>query len=564
MKILGINGCGWLNVAHDASAVFLENGKIKWAVEEERFIKQKKAYDKKPFNAIKFCLEKEKISLDDIDIVAFSWDWNKYLSKRPQPEYESDEALLNNFFPRKFFSYTKKPKILKVEHHLAHASSTFRCSGFENAAILVVDGQGEYCSSSIWVGKKDEPISKAWSNRIEESLGFLYSAACKYIGMRNGDEGKMMGLAPYGKPQDAIIKKISKFKPRLAKDDLDRRDGQMRPIIDQWIKFFEKEFCPKDSTKINFNNLEGSMTKNIKFTKFQKDFAASVQKYLEIEVVKLAKKAVDMTGFNSLCLAGGVALNCVANSRILKNGIVKEMYVQPASNDAGTAIGAAIEASFMLKKNFSFEKLSSVYFGPEYSNKDIKKLLDSYRINYRKFRDISKICAELIHKGEVIAWFQGKMEFGPRALGNRSILANPTKRDTWKKVNKIKNRELWRPFAPSILSEKTENYFEIRDNFYFMIIASKVKKDKIKEIPAVVHQDKTSRPHAVYQNSNKKYYNLIKNFEKLSGVPVILNTSFNDKGEPLVCTPKDAIRTFFSSNLKYLAIGDFLIEKVNY
>ena len=561
MKILGINGCGWLNVAHDASAVFLEKGKIKWAIEEERFIRQKRAYDKKPFNAIKFCLEKERISLDDIDVVAFSWDWYKYLPKKLWREYESNEFLLNSFFPKKFFSYTKKPKILKIEHHLAHASSTFRCSGFENAAILVVDGQGEYCSSSIWAGKKDEPILKIWSNNIEESLGFLYSAACKYIGMRNGDEGKMMGLAPYGKPQDAIITKISKFKPRLIKYDLNQRDGQMRPIIKQWIRFFEKEFGSKDSTPVLFNNLEGVMTKNLKFTKFQKDFAASIQRHLEIEILKISKKAVELTGLNRLCLAGGVALNCVANSKILENKIVKEIYVQPASNDAGTAIGAALEASFILEKNNSFDEMTHTSFGPEYSNKDIKEVLDSYKIRYRKFRNISRKCAKLIHKGEIVAWFQGRMELGPRALGKRSILANPTKKDMWIKVNKIKNRELWRPFAPSILSEKAEDYFDIKDNFYFMIVASKVKEDKIEKIPAVVHKDRTSRPHAVNQNHNKKYYDLIKSFERLCGIPVILNTSFNDRGEPLVCTPKDAIRTFFSSNLKYLAIGDFLIEK---
>ncbi len=562
MKILGINGCGWLNVAHDASAVFLDNGKLKWAVEEERFIRQKRAYDKKPFNAIKFCLEQEEINLDDVDIIAFSWDWSKHLPRKSQ-KYESDEELLSNFFPKKFFYYDKKPKIIKIEHHLAHASSTFRCSGFENAAILVVDGQGEYCSSSIWSGKKYEPISKEWSNNIKDSLGFLYSAACRYIGMRNGDEGKMMGLAPYGKPQEEIIAKISKFKPKMTKDDLNRHDGQMRPIIGQWIRFFEREFGAKDSTPVSFNNMEGTITKDIKFTKFQKDFAASLQEYLEREIIKLAKKAVELTGFDRLCLAGGVALNCIANSKILENEIVKEIYVQPASNDAGTAIGAAIEASFMFDKKLSFDRIGHTYFGPEYSNEEIKKVLDSYEINYKRFRNISKKCAELLHKGEIVAWFQGKMELGPRALGNRSILANPTKKDMWIKVNKIKNRELWRPFAPSILSEKTKDYFEIKDNFYFMIVASKVKKSKIEKIPAVVHNDETSRPHAVNRNYNKRYYNLIKSFEKLSGIPLVLNTSFNDKGEPLVCTPKDAIRTFFASRLKYFAIGDFLVEKFN-
>ncbi len=560
MKILGINGCGWLNVAHDASAVFLDKGKLKWAVEEERFIRQKRAYDKKPFNAIKFCLEQEEINLDDVDIIAFSWDWFKHLPREFQ-KYESDKEILSNFFPKKFFLYNKKPKILRVEHHLAHASSTFKCSGFEKAAILVVDGQGEYCSSSIWAGEKNKPLSKKWSNNIEDSLGFLYSAACRYIGMRNGDEGKMMGLAPYGRPKNSIISKLAKFRPTLTKDDLRRRDGQMKPIIDQWIKFFEKEFGPKDSTLVSFDNSEGSMIKNVKFTKFQRDFAASVQRHLEIEIVKLARKAAELTDLDKLCLSGGVALNCIANSKIIEDQIVEEIYVQPASNDAGTAIGAALEASFKLERGYSFDKMFHVYLGPEYSNKEIKKILDSYKIKYKKFENISKKCAELLNKGEIIAWFQGRMEFGPRALGNRSILANPKMKNTWIKVNKIKNRELWRPFAPSVLLEKVNDYFKIQDNFYFMIIASKVKKDKIKNIPAVVHKDKTSRPHSVNFKFNKKYYNLIRNFEKLSGIPLVLNTSFNDKGEPLVCTPKDAIRTFFASKLNYLAIGDFLIEK---
>lgn len=560
MKILGINGCGWLNVAHDASAAFIEKGKIKWAVEEERFIRQKRAYDKKPFNSIKFCLEQEKISLDDVDIIAFSWDWKKYLPRELQ-KYESDEEILSNFFPKKFFSYNKKPKLLRVEHHLAHASSTFRCSGFEKSSILVVDGQGEYCSSSIWIGEKNRPILKIWSNEVEESLGFLYSAACRYIGMRNGDEGKMMGLAPYGKPVNSIISKISSFKPRLNEKDLKRRDGQMRPIVEQWIKFFEKEFGKKDSTKVKFSNLDGLMTKNVKFTKFQKNFAASIQKYLEIEVAKLAKKAVELTGSNRLCLAGGVALNCIANSKILENKIAESIYIQPASNDAGTAIGAALEASFQFEENNHFDKMYHPYLGQKYSNKEIKKILNMYKIKYKKIKNISNKCAELINEGQIVAWFQGRMEFGPRALGNRSILANPGIKDMWKKVNEIKNREIWRPFAPSILSEKTKDYFKIKDGFYFMIVASEVNKHKIKDISAVVHKDKTSRPHAVVPRFNKKYYELIKSFEKLSGTPLILNTSFNDKGEPLVCTPKDAIRTFFASKLKYMAIGDLLIEK---
>ena len=261
-------------------------------------------------------------------------------------------------------------------------------------------------------------------------------------------------------------------------------------------------------------------------------------------------------------MAGGVALNCIANSKILENRIVKEIYVQSASNDAGTAIGAALEASFILEKDHSFDKISHTYFGPEYSNEEIKEVLDSYRINYRRFRNISKKCAELIHKGEIVAWFQGKMEMGPRALGARSILMDPRKAENKDIMNnRVKYRESFRPFCPSIIDEAKDEYFINAESDPFMIISCNVRKQKIKEIPAVVHVDGTARPQIVTKERNAIFYKLLKSFENLTKVPVLLNTSFNIKGEPIVCTPSDAIKCFYDTGIDYLAIEDFLISK---
>lgn len=556
MKILGINGSGWLEVAHDAAAVLVDNGKIKWGIEEERLIRQKRAYEKKPFNAAKFCLHNENLILNDLDGIAFSWNWSKY-GNNESKKYEKQDYLLNLFFPKKFFNYTKKPKVFLIDHHLCHASSAFRCSGFDESAILILDGQGEHCSTSIWYGNKDKEIKLIWSGKIEESLGFFYSAVCRYIGMRNGDEGKLMGLAPYGIPDERIIKSLRKFRGKLSRKDYVNRNGQMKPIINQWLVFFKNNFGPEDKTKTGFNNINGQIKKELKFTKFQKNFAASAQKFLEEEIVKYSQKALDLTKSSNLCLSGGVAMNCIANSKILKKISLNNFYVQPVSNDAGTAIGAALEASYM-KGVRNFEKMDNVYLGPSFDNNQIKKVLDEAKIKYKYIKEIEKIGARLLSKGKIIAWFQGRMEMGPRALGNRSILADPSKMNMNKKVNLIKNREKWRPFAPSILKEKVSEYFAPKDNYLFMIVGSDVIN---KKIPAVTHKDNTSRPHSVDKKINPRYYKLIQEFEKLSKTPVVLNTSLNDKGEPLVCSPKDALRTFFSTRLEYMIMGNYLIKK---
>ncbi len=559
MKILGINASPWLNVGHDASAALLIDGELKFAIEEERLTRKKRAYDSLPLLSIKACLDNQNLELDDINYIVFSWDWEKVGPSNEIDYKVKKEEILNKFFPRKYFNYKKDPNLNYVEHHLAHAASSFRCSGFDKAAILVIDGQGEYCSASIWLGEGNK-IKKIWNNKIEDSIGYFYSSIERYIGMRNGDEGKLMGLAPYGKQKEEIIEKLESINFVLDKKELKNKSGQQKAIVALWLKEFEKLLGSKDNTNTKFNKLTGQFSKTVNFTEYQKSIAASAQKLLEKKILELVERAVNLTGCNLLCLSGGVALNCIANQRILESGKVKEIYVQPASNDAGSSIGAALE--FYAKKGYNSKfRLNNVYLGPEFTNNEIENELKKFKIKYTKEKDICLKCARLVSEGKIIGWFQGKMEFGPRALGNRSVISDPTKREMWEKVNQIKERELWRPFAPSIINEKKKEFFELNDSFDFMIVGSNVVSSKLNKIPAVVHVDKTARPHAVKKEVNPKFYSLIENFEKITGIPVVMNTSFNGKGEPIVCTPRDAIKVFYSSGLDYLALGDFLIEK---
>ncbi len=557
MIILGLNASPWLAVGHDAAAALIIDGDVKIAIEEERLTRKKRAYDTLPILSSKCCLDYAKLTLDDIDCVVFDWDFEKVgLGKTNYLVSESEIA--DKFFPKKYFDYKKIPKMLFVEHHLAHASSTFRCSGFDSSAILIVDGQGEYCSSSIWYGKNGK-IRKIWSNTIEESIGYMYSSIERYIGMRNGDEGKLMGLAPYGTVRKDIVDTLKKISIKINKEDLNKKSGQQKIVVSQWLKEIDKKFDKKDSTKTGFNKMTGQFSKSVNFNQFQKDLAASAQYFLEQKILELVDKAVKLTGCKNLCIAGGVALNCIANQKVLESGKIENIYVPPAPNDAGCAIGAALEV--YSKSHNITKRLDNAYLGLDYTDAEIQKELDNFKIKYTKTTDSSKYCANLLSKGKIVGWFQGRMEFGPRALGNRSVLANPTSAKMWEEVNIVKERELWRPLAPSILVDYVKDYFELENDFHFMIIGSKVKKNKIDKVSAVVHVDNTSRPHAVEMNLNPKYYKLIKHFEKLSGVPIVLNTSFNGKAEPIVCTPRDAIKAFYSSGLDYLIIGNYVIKK---
>ena len=341
MKVLGINGSGWLNVTHDPSVALIINRKIVCAAEEERFTRKKRGYDSLPFNSIKFCLDYEKLNLDDIDYIAFGWDWKRYglygVAKKLK-----EKDIINKFFPKKYFNYDNKLKIKFIEHHKAHASSVFRCSGLKKSGILILDGQGEYCSASIWLGDKDK-IKKLWHNKIEDSLGYFYSSICRFIGMKNGDEGKLMGLASYGKSDQEIIDKLKSIKIKLTKKDYLSRSGQHKQIVNQWISNLEGLFGSKNDKDPKYNKNLGSFYRIINFNKFQKNLAASAQKLIEEKIMNLVDKTIRLTKSKNICLAGGVAMNCVANQRILENKKIDKLYIPPASNDAGVAIGAALE-----------------------------------------------------------------------------------------------------------------------------------------------------------------------------------------------------------------------------
>jgi carbamoyltransferase len=558
MKILGING--WIDRSHDASACLIIDGKIISAVEEERFVRQKKAYDRLPINSVKFCLQENKLTLDDIDYVSFGWNWKKLYELRGKRYTFNSAEIIEKFFPRKYFKYKKIPKLHFIEHHLAHASSTFRCSGFNDSAILVVDGQGESCSTSIWKGKNNE-IKKVWEDTIGNSLGYFYTAVTKYVGMKDGDEGKLMGLATYGSPDEKIIDKLNDFKVKIPREEFRCNLDEQDFVVNRWLRFLEGEFGPINAPNTYFKKENGTILKNLDFDSCQKNIAASAQKLLELKMIDLVRFALKKTNCKNICLSGGVALNCIANKEILKNNDIDNLFIQPASNDAGVSMGAALE-SFCRKGGKLNFKLNRSDFGPEFTNLEIKKELDLMNLSYKKVSNISKECAELIKDGKIIGWFQGRMEWGPRALGNRSIIANPTSMAMANKVNlNVKNRELWRPFAPSLLSEFSKDYLKIESDYDFMVLGSEIYPEMKKRIKGVVHLDGSIRPHVVKKSVNPKYHKLITEFYNLTGIPLVLNTSFNVRGEPIVCTPKEAVKTFFSTGLDCLAMGDYLIKK---
>lgn len=563
MIILGING--WYTRSHDPSAGLIKDGKILAMAEEERFIRKKYAFDKIPVNAIGYCLNEANISPNEIDIVAFGWDYRLMYSLRQIKFSYHNDAILDTIFPRNIFRYKIKPKLVIVPHHLAHAASTFFTSGFNEATILVVDGQGENESTTIAYGKGNE-ISILKTFPIRDSLGYFYESINKYIGFHYLDSGKTMGLAPYGKTNVDFrnIKTDDKrynvnLKKELQYDSLHL--DEQEALVALWHEELKKYVKFPNKVKYVFDKNKNKIKPKFDIPQVYKDLAASAQDALENTMIHLVKIAIKMTGVKDVCLSGGVSLNCVANSKILQNTPINNLFIFPSANDAGVSAGAALYAAALYDKKTKFSKIIHPYFGPEYTNREVEKILKSRKICYTKAKDIYKTGAKLLAENKIIGWFQGRMEIGPRALGNRSILANPTIKSNWKRVNIIKGRELWRPLAPAILDKHKEEYFENAAYSPFMLTTFQVKKDKRKVVPAIVHIDGSSRPQIVSKNANRKFWNLIFHFHKLTGVPVILNTSFNGLGEPIVCSPQDAICMFYNSALDYLIINDFIIQK---
>ena len=522
---------------HDGAASIVANGITTYCGEEERYIRYKHARGHIPINAILKSLEFNKISIKDIKAIFVSAREYSDLKKRVQ------------LYLKHYLGYC--PDIFMVDHQLSHLASAYYPSNFNEAIVLSIDGMGDFKSMAGGFGKNGK-IQILETKPVDQSLGIFYQTMTQFIGFDGmGDEYKVMGLSAYGKKQLDLSKiiKISDTDYHIDASFLKRepthRNFSEPRYGEKLIKLFGK-----------------SRIKGEKLSQFHKDFALSVQTNFEKAVIAIVKKLHKKTGLRNLCLAGGCALNCVTNMKLLELDFIDNLYVQPAATDQGSALGAALHGS----KSFGIKikPIKNYYLGEGFSNNEILKVLKLCNVKYKKIKSVSQHIAKSLNKGKIIAVFNGRSEFGPRALGNRSILANPKIKNIKDQINsKIKFREGFRPFAPAVLDNKSNEIFYMKNKSPHMTITYKVRPKWIKKIPGVVHIDNTARVQTVSIRDNKQFYSIIKNFYKLSKVPVVVNTSFNVKGEPMCDKPLDAIKTFFGSGIDELYLGNFCIKKQN-
>lgn len=585
MNILGISA-----FYHDSAACLVQDGRIVAAAQEERFTRKKHDFNF-PDHAIEYCLQEANITTKDLDIVAF-YDkpflkferlMQTYVAYAPRglksflmamPLWLKQKLWMKDFIAEKL---AFEGRILFPEHHESHAASAFFPSPYQEAAILTIDGVGEWTTSSYGTGK-DNRI-ELWADlQFPHSLGLLYSAFTYFTGFKvNSGEYKVMGLAPYGEPKyvDIIYDKLIDLK----------EDGSFRMNMEYF------NYCAGlTMTNDKFASLFGGPARKpeTKITQREMDLARSVQEVTEEIMLRMARHVHKETGMKELVLAGGVALNCVGNGRILRDGPFDDIWIQPAAGDAGGALGAALYAWYQYldnkrsvpEKNRDLQAGS--YLGPEFDNEAIEQYLSSQNIPHRKLSDaeMAETVAELLATEHVVGWFQGRMEFGPRALGGRSIIGDARSPKMQSVMNlKIKFRESFRPFAPSVLQEKISDFFEIDRPSPYMLLVAPVKKELCKEvetngkfgleklyqirseIPAITHVDYSARIQSVDMRDNPKYHAMIKAFYNKTGCPVIINTSFNVRGEPIVCTPQDAFLCFMRTNIDYLIMGNYLLDK---
>lgn len=585
MNILGIS-----SFYHDSAACLVRDGEIIAAVQEERFTRKKHDFNF-PINSIRWCLEKAKVNSEELDFVVF-YDkplikferiLDTYLAYAPSGIRQFTQAMplwlkQKLWIPdliRKELNY--KGKILFTEHHESHAASAFYPSPFQEAAFLTMDGVGEWDTASFGIGKGNE-IEIQYTLKFPHSLGLLYSAFTYYTGFKvNSGEYKLMGLAPYGEP---------KYLKLILDNLIDiKADGSFKLNM----KYFG--YCNgMRMTNWRFEKLFGGSARKSesRITQKDMDIAASIQKVTEEIMLKMARHVHKVTAQDKLCLAGGVALNCVGNGRILKEGPFKEIWIQPASGDAGGAIGAALLVwhKYLNNKREADNKNDrqrASFLGPDYSDEYIENYLKKENISYRKlnYAEIPQIISDLVIAGKVIGWFQGRLEFGPRALGARSIIGDARSLEMQSKMNlKIKYRESFRPFAPTVLKENVAEWFDLDRESPYMLLVAPVKKEKRYDrddrkdlrgfeklklkrsvVPAITHVDYSARIQTLKREDHPLYYDMIEAFYKKTGCPLIINTSFNVRGEPLVCAPLDAFKCFMRTEMDYLIMGSFLLDK---
>lgn len=551
-----------LNISnHDSAAALIKNGELLKFIEQERISRNKMALGEPPIDAIKKCLSACNITINDISAISVGMDW-KYrneiykMTVDEQKKYKKFEDP-KWFLPKEFLS-CNLPPIHFIRHHLAHASSAYRLSGFKDCAVLVIDNRGEDSSTSLGIAQNGK-ITFFKQINIHNSLGIYYNRAARFTGLygKYREVGKFMGLASYGVPSFKMPLSPSRdkllFKTLPNIENLSIFDS-IGARTQQFKEYFERNCFPYES-----ENSEEIMS--------YANFAASVQKSLEDTILDFIKELKEVTNMDNIVISGGVALNCSVNGKIEQSGLFNNIYIPPFSSDAGTAVGAALEVYRELyDKNYISKPLKNVGLGLSYSDEEIINELKAFsseiKFNLLSDNNLSSFVANEISKGKIIGWMQGCFEAGPRSLGYRSILADPRKRRSLIKLNRIKEREMWRPIAPSVLFEEYSSYFEGSPySKYFMNVATIVKPLKRNIIPAVVHVDYSARPQVV-TNKQKKYYDLIKAFYSLTGVPVLCNTSFNRRGEPLVNSPKDAIECFLNTSIDLLVIGNYVVERV--
>lgn len=594
MYILGISA-----YYHDSAACLIKDGDIVAAAQEERFTR-KKHDDRFPINAVQYCMKEAGIEPAELEAVVFY--------EKPFMKFERLLETYLAFAPRGFRSFSTampiwikdklfqksvltnqlkelfgddvdwRSKLLFSEHHLSHAASAFYPSPFEKAAVLTLDAVGEWTTTSLALGDgKDLKVHK--EIHFPHSLGLLYSAFTYYTGFRvNSGEYKVMGLAPYGEP-----KYVDLIKDNLI--DI-KEDGSFQ--LD--LSYFD--YCTGlRMTNKKFDKLFGGPARQpeSELTQREMDLAASVQKVTEEIVIKLAKGIAKDTGARNLCMAGGVALNCVANGILLREGVFDNIWIQPAAGDAGGALGAALGAYHILhgkerKLSQSRDAMRGSYLGPEFSSDEIETALTEAKAKFTKVSDqeVTDLTAAALADGKAVGWMQGRMEFGPRALGGRSIIADPRSPAMQKQLNlKVKYRESFRPFAPSVLRDHVAEWFEHDGDSPYMLLVADVAEEKRRkmteeegklfgieklnvprsEVPAITHVDYSARVQTVHADTNPRYHDLIDKFNELTGCPILVNTSFNVRGEPIICSPEDAFHCFMGTELDVLVVGNFILRK---
>lgn len=568
--VLSVNVGAIHEWGHDPSAAILVDGKLQFAAEEERFSRNKHAYGEFPEQSIRHCLEATELEMDAVDVLVLPlvpslqstnlWvDTKREIKRLVSAEaslksrlYRMSSEVLQNLKQR--FGYTSllrgelkrrfgaAPPIKHLAHHEAHAISAYYPTEFDEALVFTIDGAGEFDSTVVWRAEgEDLERIRTWD--IPNSLGRFYGAFTKFLGYRrfNG-EGKVMGLAPYGSPNEEI---------RAALD----------PVLEYGLDYDVTPITKKAQAVENLQELLGwdALAEPGTYSQRERDLAYYAQQFIERTVTEIVEHYVEETGISNVCLAGGVALNCKMNKEVVELPCVESHFIQPVAHDSGLVLGGV----WSTVAADDVERMTDPYLGPKFSNEDVKPLLTESKLGYERPEQLTERVARELAEGKIVGWFQGKMEMGPRALGNRSILADPRTSASRDRINRyVKHREEWRPFAPSMTEAGARRYLQSPRESPFMIDTFDTNADCNEDIEAVLHPgDETTRPQIVTEAQNPRYHSLLEEFEDITGVPVLLNTSFNDHGEPIVCTPEDAIRAFSTMGIDILAIDDFLVKK---